>query len=175
MIINYYNLLFIIYYLLKMNQQSLTLTSIEQLADYTHIRKYVSFKYLTENANIEFGNYEGSCMLDQNSVAIREFDVDHMNVRENHQNDTTVLISYILASANSEFELTIAYHSLQDYHRFDIMIIDNMPTLVYYEKFTPKLNEDSKDDKNTTIVNNPDITDEDPNNILNNDIEMANE
>jgi hypothetical protein len=129
-----------------MNQQSITLTGMNQLADYTHIRRFISISYRNENANVEFGNYEASRNLNDNAVVISEFDVDHIDVIVN-ENET----SYVLFSATSELQHTIAFSDIYDFHRFHIMTINGVPTLVYYQMYVQHLNNDDKDD--TQVVN----------------------
>jgi hypothetical protein len=109
----------------------LTLTSIDQLGDYTDVKQLISFVYLTMEANAAFGDYERTMNFDNDKLSVTKFDVKEVIVS---QNDTS---NYIYVSP-SGVDYVIAYRKLQDFHRFNIMNIDGMKTLIIYDLYQTK-------------------------------------
>ncbi len=118
-----------IYFTKKMS--ALTLTSMNQLADYTDVKQFISFTYLTEAANAAFGNYEATMEFDNNNtLAVTKFAVEKVIVSG---------INYIYIVDKSltidECRYVLAYTKIPEYVRFNIMTIDGVKTLVVYNQY----------------------------------------
>ncbi len=154
----------------------LTLTNVNQLADYTHINQYIIFKYNNENANQYFGNFSESTGLQNDDAIIQVLDVQSVNVSQSEDGSVTNFVMYSSAPmriAGSDpvpltegtYGHTVAFREISTDMRFDVVTFDTVTILVLYQRYVPKTNQD-KD----TIPNNEDEEPDDNDGENNNNV-----
>jgi hypothetical protein len=123
----------------------ITLTNINQLADYTHINQYMVISYKNENTNQYFGNFSESTALQNDDVTISVLDVENVDVSHNENGN----MNYIMHSSapmriagsepvpliNRRHGHTLAFNEITEHMRFDVITLDTSTILVLYEKY----------------------------------------
>ncbi len=154
----------------------LTLTNMNQLADYTHINQYIVISYNNENANQYFGNFSESTGLMNDDAIIQVLDVQSINVSQSEDGRITNFVmnsiapiryagSYPVPLSEDMYSHTLAFNEISTDMRFDVITFDTNTILVLYQRYVPKTNQD-KD----TIPNNEDEEPDDNDGENNNNV-----
>ncbi len=124
----------------------ITLTNINQLVDYTHIKQYIVFSYKNENANQYFGNFSESTSLSESDALIEVLDVESVTISQSKDKKNTNFVMYSSAPiriAGSEpvpliegkYGHTIAFNEITEHMRFDVITFDTNIILVLYNRY----------------------------------------